>query len=314
MIKVYSVGAGLGDCFFIEIANEKMSNVIMVDGRKGILGGVDTHQLILNYIDRYKKIDYLIVTHIDFDHIQGVIETMKEKKDKFEDTIVIYNHVTKSIVNFSQARDFEKMILDNAVIHSGRKDYTLYSNSLVHILSNQKRQKFDVSIKQRNYAYLTLLHPDKAGIRDVYRDYLNKTIDGKPDSELVNKNSIAFLLEYENKTLLFTGDGYFNQLEIKLNHLKKFNDKKIDLIKIPHHGSTHNNIGIVSYAKKHSCETFIVTGEKAWTQKRHPSEKLLKSFVAEFGKKLKIYTYVDISEYEDVIHYPISCRADEVKF
>lgn len=68
MIRVKNVGKNHGDCFFIEIENSAHRSVIMVDGRNGGQSFEEMKGMVL----AYGSIDYLIVTHIDKDHINGI--------------------------------------------------------------------------------------------------------------------------------------------------------------------------------------------------------------------------------------------------
>ena len=302
------MGEGLGDCFFIELENDYCETIIMVDGRKG--NGISYNRIegqLEEYYKQNRKIDYLIVTHIDADHINGINRILKLPetniiKKLFEKTIVIYNHVTRPVVNYGHAVIFEDLIKNYHVIPTCKKNYIPYSSPGLKILSYEKRQHFDPRDQENDmeYAYLTLLHPsDKWEIDQVHQDYLDKTSKSKvqPKAELVNLYSIAFLIEYRKKTVLFTGDGNIEILKNKISKLKNMcegaSHRKIDLIKMPHHGAKSNNIGLVEFAKNHQCGTFIVTGEKVWNHK-HPSKELIVDLIKEFQTELEIYTNVQI--------------------
>ncbi len=73
--------AGYGDCFMVRCCDGKDKTNILIDG-----GLYDTyHDYLKHYLGIMKKnkeiIDLLVVTHIDCDHIEGIIEFLKENND-----------------------------------------------------------------------------------------------------------------------------------------------------------------------------------------------------------------------------------------
>lgn len=310
--QIISLGEGLGDCFLIHIRNNLgWQCVILVDGRTGAeTTGFMDH--LKRQIDAYEKIDYIIITHIDDDHVGGIIKLLQLPQTdsvsrKLERTVVIYNYVTRCVINYEHAAILEEELLNYTVVPTSRKNYIPYSCPVLKLLSFDKRKTFDIDSEDKRCAYLTLFHPDKLGIDEVYNDYEEKQRKGEkqPQKELVNRQSIAFLLEYEEKKVLFGGDGYMDQLAEKLEQLKNMEIAQIELIKIPHHGAAVNNKGLADFAKKHQCTRFIVTGEKVWrrtNQRLHPAEDVLNDLYEKLyllnEKQLKIYSSIDMSEYE----------------
>jgi hypothetical protein len=77
---------------------------------------------------------------------------------------------------------------------------------------------------------------------DNFQDYADETFD--EDTRPPNGSSIAFLAEYEDKAVLFTGDAYPSVLGSSLARLKKERDITgqlgLDAVKLPHHGSRSN--------------------------------------------------------------------------
>ncbi|NNU76352.1 TIR domain-containing protein [Clostridium estertheticum] len=308
--NIITVGEGLGDCFFIEISNDYWETVVMIDGRDGKGNSYkQVKEKIEEYQNKGQGIDYLIVTHIDSDHINGINNILQldemDARKAFEKTVIIYNYVTKPVVNYEHALKFEECIVDNIVIPTCKNNYIPYSCPCLKILSLKKRQYFDPREQQgyKDCAYLTLVHPsDKIEINDVYNDYIKKTSKEKkqPDQELVNRHSIAFLLEYGDVVVLFTGDSSIEIIKNKIHNLKNMEDRKINLIKIPHHGSKDNNTGLVEFAQVHECSKFLVTGEKKWN-KKHPSSDLVEELVNGIGDNMHIYTNVELNIYEEKI-------------
>lgn len=285
--RIVSFGDGLGDCFLVEISNGKSSINILIDGHRKLFNEFEEN------IKSLSAIDYMVITHIDADHIQGIIELLENEalKEKFRTTRIIYNYVSQPYINYKHAEKFEKLILDRKVINTCKDHYFEESNSFLNILSYEKRKNF--MLPNDECVYLTLLHPNqKSDVNEVYNDYYKKTTVGKyqPDSKLVNKHSIAILIEFRNKRVLFTGDSSIEILANKIDNLKGIDGCTIDLIKIPHHGAENENNGLVDFAFKYKCNKFIVTGEKTWNQK-HPNEGLLTN-LNEKNRYMDMYTKI----------------------
>lgn len=302
-MKIISVGNNHGDCFFIEISNEKDKCVIMVDGRKG---DSVSYSLIKEKINEYKKIDYIVLTHVDDDHIHGLLKVFQDEElDKcIKRSIIIYNYVSPSVVSYKQADEFEELLQNHTVISTTMRNYTAYSSQCLKIISAELRRELDPDLS-KDYAVMTLLHPDWNGIKSVYKNYevwkkwqIKATKNGDPtDNELINEQSIAFMIEYKNKRVVFTGDGYMKILISKIERFKNFEEKKIDFIKIAHHGAKKNNEGLKEFAENHKCYQFFVTGKEIWDG-IHPNKELVKELLT-IDKRVKIYSNVkhaDLSE------------------
>lgn len=297
MFKIYSIGEGLGDCFLIEIGQKPIR--ILVDGRNGTQSNVVMERLN-EIIKSDGKIDILIVTHIDQDHIKGTIELMKNKEEMFYGTIVVYNHVTKEVISYSQAEEYEEIIKDYIVLSTGKKKYPRILQEKIKILSVDERKNFHIQIEQlqKEIPILTLLSPDKNGIDSVYEEYKIRRPKNKNGSSVkINRNSIVFMIEYKNKCALFTGDAYLKNIEKLLSASTELDTKVISIIKMPHHGAKKNNKGIADFAKKHKCNKFIVTGESDWYEKKHPDKEVM----LEINEKLTnyvVYTKINIKNNE----------------
>jgi len=106
-----------------------------------------------------------------------------------------------------------------------------------------------------------------------YNRYINK-LKNKENSKLIKENSIVFLLEYNDKAVLFTGDANIKDINEKLITFNCLST--IKLIKIPHHGTGKNNLFLCDLAKKYICREFILTVDNAW-DKLHPDESVISS-------------------------------------
>jgi len=75
---------------------------------------------------------------------------------------------------------------------------------------------------------------DKEDLQDL------ADVDTALDSSPANKSSISVLLEYNGTRLLMTGDQHAPDLLEALNLISPDDPVKVDVFKVPHHGSTSN--------------------------------------------------------------------------
>lgn len=104
--------SGIGDCIFFLIKKEEEQRVVMVD--------CGTFEVpIKKYVQEKlaKKIDLLIVTHIDNDHIEGVKTMLNDPEIKVGR--IIFNCYQRNA--FGEKRRLNKYQMETRVIGTGMK-------------------------------------------------------------------------------------------------------------------------------------------------------------------------------------------------
>lgn len=225
-----------------------------------------------NVIDDIKEkneiIDLLIITHWDDDHIGGVLQWFKDdiKSAKslikciwFNSGTLINKHFIShkasenvDVIDFKfdpdtsikQGISFERLILDNNisntnVINTDTKIDDIISNVKFTILSpTDKELKKLLTLWEKSP-----FNPNTSSISD-YSKSLDELLENKfeEDERIHNGSSIAFILEIEDKSMLFLGDSYPSVVISSLIKLaySKDNKLKIDFVKVSHHGSKAN--------------------------------------------------------------------------
>ena len=174
-----------GDCTFIKTPTDKR---ILVDG------GNNEYSVLLPYLldRRVKRVDYILVSHFDSDHSNGLLEVIENLKVK---NIIIAKQCEETV-------EFKNFM-------------EIATNKNINIITAKSGDRISFDKK----VYIDILYP-------------NKTIDFND----LNNNSIIAKLNYNNFSMLFTGD-----IEEKAENviLEKYDSKvlKSCIIKIAHHGS-----------------------------------------------------------------------------
>ncbi len=290
MVKINCLSSGTDDCFLVEIKYDDDTKLrLLVDG------GKNTENLI-KYLKRIKgkeyfTIDYIIVTHIDSDHIKGIIDLYVS--NDFDKNIgnakLIYNYIVDCPeISYTQAEKLEKIVRHKQVMVTYKNGYKLYNNDKIMFLSyeDRKNEEYCYNEIKKKKVILTFLNPTYEMVLNVHKNYTMH----RRDAECVNKSSIVFLLEYKDKVMLFTGDCFLCDVIDKISNIYdntgNASNAKIDFIKVPHHGAYPNNKEIKDLIEKYKCDKIFVTcGEK---DKKHPSKDFLESIKG--MDKLNLYS------------------------
>lgn len=300
---------GQADCFLILLENNRGDECsILIDGNcEGSKS--DTLDRVVERISKLKKLDCIIVTHVDNDHIGGILSLFERDKDvkpciseQLKESTIVYNNLTDTLISYKQAERLEKLIRGKKVINSFSNRYENVKKML-YFLSVRTRKILKLNEYNKKNVYVTFLNPDKNGVKDVVRDYKSYNVTGKKaNAKLINRNSIVLLIEFGEKKVLFTGDAYSDSIKNVIDELQMKSVpspiNEIDLIKIPHHGADEYNKRLSCLSKGVKCGKFILTGKSKW-DKKHPSEKILEDLLEDLSGELEIYTEVELASIND---------------
>lgn len=283
ILKVYH-----GDSILIKFEdNNKMIRNILVDG--GIKKSYPRviKRKLKEIINNKEVIDLLVITHIDDDHIGGIIKL-------FEDEDIDRNIIKKIWFNseYNISSEFPELEVEPEGIEVN-KDISnqtsfVQGNTLEKELKEQNNWEdriiqFSKEFIEYNIgdAELTVLTPRFDGIIGLQKkwqrelpeskksssednDYSENIkdlikIDFKEDESVTNKSSISFLLEHNKEKILLLGDAHPTDVIKSLDELgyTEENKLKVDYVKLSHHGSKKNtNFELLKII---SCNKFIIS-------------------------------------------------------
>lgn len=248
----------------------------------------------LNKINE-KDFNMLIVTHTDNDHICNSLEILEKKLshndfNKDKNYFLIFNNPKDSKISYSQGNRLIDIIIEL------QKNYDNFISIKTNLKENKSKvetiEKIDLdNIKLKFYNCCDRKEPKENIIQITFitpiKENLNKLYDNwninKLNSKLINKASISFLMEYNGITILFTADAYLSDIEECLEEMPNLINK-IDLIKIPHHGSPNNNKNLIEFANKYSCKQFILSTNK------NENIKFINNNIEDIKEGLEIFT------------------------
>lgn len=313
-IVVKSFDVGQGDFFLIKVsdATGKYFNLMVDCGKTNVLEDLKD---ALNG----QRLNGIVVTHVDNDHIVGVIDLLEncETYDFLNNVFIIYNKYDETLITYDKGNKLheeirrrlsQKMLIksyarnynrENKVIERRRKKEELP----VHILSKVQRGLMSADMLEKEHVYITLLSPDIDTLKKLMRNWKKVTESStkvQEDSELKNQSSISFLLEFNEKKVLMMGDGTVKDVYEILKEFKGV--ENIDYIKLSHHGARNNNEGIEKFVDTFSCKKYGVTIKEGQTgETKHPNRDVIKGL---FERGCHIYTSTDYecAEPTDWVH------------
>jgi len=318
MINIELIQAAQGDCIWIEYGEDVDSlHRILIDG--GTTGTYKHLKIRIEALAPDKRhFDLLVITHIDADHIAGILKLFEA-----DDLGVTFEDIWFNGYQHLGRNNVRGVMQGEALTAYLNKPHTPW-NKAFHgkAICIDKRKKF-LPIELLGGMKITLFSPtkkalsklkpkwskelQKAGLLGDSRDMGNEIpyhqVETLPrttltdieslaetpfssDTSLTNGSSIAFLAEYDGKKIFFTGDAYATTL---LKSIKKYlpdcEPLYLDFFKVPHHGS-ENNIS-KKLLERMRCSKYLISANGAYHQ--HPDNSAIAKIIKYGGHKSDIY-------------------------
>lgn len=244
-----------GDCIWLRYGKKYKTNIII---DSGTATKAKEFSYIIDYIAQNNEIiDLLILTHIDDDHINGfkkyIFKNAGEiiKKIWFHGKGVqayssIATHSPKSAATLTNILEQKKMNVNHNVF---RGDMITINGAKLSILTPtlEAVQKVGTTIQK----YIS----HGGGIHNQDLDWLYNNDEYTKDGSDTNAASIAFVFSYEGRNIAFLGDAHAE--DIISSKEKYFDGVNMDLVKLPHHGSSYNITD--KLIKCLQCNQFIIS-------------------------------------------------------
>lgn len=277
-MKIKFLKAFNGDSILISFKEAQLSRNILIDGgmsatyiKKG-KNGKPVYGELKDTIDaireRNEKIDLLVLTHVDGDHIGGLLKWFEKDKEAYkiigkiwfnsgrliseyfdeqeiaENLLEIPNEST--LTSIGQGVKFEDYIQENGIWDRSivvALEYFEFLSIKFKILSpSPDKLKLLLSKWDKEKPESLDTSADKNDYELTLKEHIAKD-KFKEDPAVHNGSSIAFIMTFEKKNFIFLADAHPT---VVVNSLKAFGYSKekplkAELVKISHHGSQANN-------------------------------------------------------------------------
>lgn len=275
--------ASEGDCLLLSYGDPlKPSHVLIDGGRKA------DYPRLKNKLRELARaggfIELLVVTHIDADHIEGVLSLLNDPNPAIDIREIWFNGLDELRALEAQGPE-QGDELSQLLKAAGRSVNRAFDSRPVFLRGDES----DVVVLQGGLQ-VRLLSPTRTKLmklREEWEEWRSKDSDtaaaealraelaeakddaerrglelqGKRpmpaqldiptlaesknafDSEPPNGSSIAFVASWGGKSMLLTGDAHPDVLVGSIKQLSPASKLKVDLVKMPHHGSRKNISG-----------------------------------------------------------------------
>lgn len=290
-MEIIFLKANNGDSIYISSGNKNIlidtgTGATYLSKPNGRPQNGELKSLINDLQSKNEKIDLLVITHWDDDHIGGVLKWFKEDLESaksmikhiwFNSGLLINQYFQsdsaggdKTIIDseynpntsIRQGITFEKYILDEELSYSLVKTDTANMDNIIDgvkftLLSPTDKELEKLLVEWEDSSYNPYTSASNKDYDKSFEELLQNEF--KEDTAIHNGSSIVFILEIENKKMLFLGDAHPSIVvdSLKTSCYSKENKLKIDLMKVSHHGSKANTsdelLDIIE------CDNFVIS-------------------------------------------------------
>jgi beta-lactamase superfamily II metal-dependent hydrolase len=260
MFQLQVIQADYGDCFILRFGDEASPKYALIDG-----GPKGTYE---NYLkselakirNADGKLDLIIVSHVDDDHIYGVLEFQVEQREQhlsgntktleikslwhnaFDATLDESNDIEHGLERLTQSTGFgqQSYAVANLACYSIKQGQQLEQIFKAHkIPINPESKNKVVSVENmpdkitNGNLSMRVVGPTEENLKELREEWLewlktqetgektkNPFFEAMADKSYANTSSIMVLAEAEEKRILFAGDGRGDHL---IQGLKKTN-------------------------------------------------------------------------------------------
>ena len=301
MNQIYTYNAGKGECIRLRYGD---GHNIFID--TGVTRFADTlKRLCREIVDAGETLDLLILTHVDDDHIGGILALLRmgwkcpfrEVRMNGADSTGADNAQLSTRQNCEVAKMLRKQQVKITPMTAG--DVFYVSGEEITAIHPGKLEN------DREYGNTPLAHYKSDYAVDL-SELAERPIT-KKDTSINNKNSVVFIFQFQGKRFLFTGDAWAEDIIAGLGREKQ----RFDLVKLPHHGAVGN---ISEEFPEHiSCENFLICTDGVMHPDKQTAAKLQKWY-----EKIRIFSPSDwwnrgfFTENDDRSCMELLCREGEI--
>ncbi len=308
-----------GDCILVQaIGAEAETTSILIDG-----GRSRSYEIWKPHLDQLlasrKIIDLLVVTHIDGDHVEGIISFLRDVNRDVAVSEIWFNGYEQVIAVQQRPADIEAFSAKQAdQLSRLLNSMTTPWNSItskgplsrdtvplpvelgpfkIRIVTPSSRKL--AALATRWDAILTEVDSQTSlqtqsglesfGTKPIDVEELAKSND-IPDTARPNGSSIGFLLNAFGHSILLTGDCHAEDLALGIRELGATQDLplEVSVMKVSHHGATKNTSKHLLSLIKSEYYAFSTDGQHRDHPDRKIVSKILKSSEA---KKVLAFNY-----------------------
>lgn len=303
--------ANHGDCILVSHEGPLSTFNILIDGGPSMAFKHGPRQrykgALCEVLDDLKEkgqhVDLAILTHIDDDHINGLIKAFEDTEYLPQLVKTIWFNSSRLIAHHFKAAEISE---NNILLADGSPQTSVKQGKDLEALLDEIgciRAPLILAGQVHNLGpfTLTVLSPGHSQLERLLHKWPTETDSGATsshsndydlsleeiwgddqfysDPSIYNGSSIAFILEVEDKAMLFLGDAHDQVVADNLRVLgySDCNRIKLDLVKVSHHGSQYNTSSETLSLIESICYVISTDGSKHGLPNKRTIARILKS-------------------------------------
>lgn len=320
-MKLTVFPASDGDCLLLSYGSSPARHILVDGGRASTYAHLQP--ILRSIVDAGECIELLVLSHIDADHIEGLLQLIQDIEINRKIKEVWFNGYDQlfdlEVLGFAQADAFSNALREKQLPVNVR-----FGGKAVVLPEAGALPQFDLDGGLR----LTLISPDHSRLQKLKAEWAmwrGIAIQASPrqnavapqglellgrkampavldvdelaearervDTETPNGSSIAFVAEWSGKRILFAADAHPTLLTESLKRLRGCgeNQYNIDLFKVSHHGSTGNTTRALMQSV--DCGRFVISTDGS--RHGHPDPDAVAKLLKHSGPSSKelIFNY-----------------------
>lgn len=321
MFRIEMLPAREGDCLVVTYGDSQAPKRILIDG-----GRKATYDYLRDYLkalpENERVFELLIVSHVDRDHIEGILNLVDDPQipvsfrdvwfngyhhlndGEFEVFSAVQGEVlTAELVKRAKAGEWQwngwfgddykraaALPGDNSLLHiplDGEMVLTLLSpsrNKLTELIPEWEEKCREAGLVAGEAAQ----DPAPEGFEFFSAIDIDVLAEEpfEADHSKPNGSSIAVLAQYGGKKALLAGDSHVDLLEASIEQLRVSDTPlEIDLFKLPHHGSRKNLSK--SLLQSLRCKNYLVSTNGSYFD--HPDPVAMSRLIKYGGQDMHIW-------------------------
>jgi len=299
MFNIRVVQANYGDAIILEYGSAEARRFALIDGGPRNVWRNDLKEEVVSVANAGGRFDFVAISHVDSDHITGILDffaDLEEADANGEDRLLQVdalwlNAFTKTIgggdesiqMRFSNLMD--SVATPQDMMQSTEAFLGIQHGNKLRVKANQLSIPINPGFPddliiaetapevQIENMSLRIVGPTQFNLDELRTEWLewlekneaelgtaDASILSNSDTSLPNLSSLMFLVEAENKTALFTGDGRSDHLLQGLDLaglLDGDGRMHVNVLKVMHHGSDRNVTK--SFFRKVTADTYVIS-------------------------------------------------------
>lgn len=273
MFGLRVIQAEFGDCLLLEYGNAGAPRHMLIDGGPPEIYERHLRKILKRIADDGGKLDAVVLSHVDGDHITGLIDFLADIRDngKYIDIDELWMNSFTKVEGEGLEPQMQNLAAlgAGAMVKTAEALLTIGEGNALTLLAhqierppNEKRADPIITVDTEpaeisfDNLRVRVVGPTRANIESLrekweawIENHTNALVGGdiyvmaNSDGSIPNLSSIMLHVKADGRTMLLTGDGRSDHLLDGLGDaglLDAAGKLHVDLLKLPHHGSNRN--------------------------------------------------------------------------